>query len=435
MTTEPVGRLVTSLAIPSMGSMVVTALYNIADTWFVSRTGTQSAAALGIVFTYMSLVQAVSFFFGQGSGNFISRALGSQHTEDAGKIAATGFFSAMIFMVTTSCLAMIFMNPILSLLGSTDTILPYARSYFRWILVGAPFISCTFVLNNQMRHQGNAMMAMVGILSGAVINVILDPVLIFALGMGVEGAGLATCISQAIAFCIMLRMCRKRGGIAPKLRNFKPTLSQYRQISKGGIPSLGRQGAMALTAMVLNNIAGLYGDVAIAAFAIVNRIMMLVQSLMIGFGQGFQPVCGFNFGARLYDRVRQGFRFCAGVTTTYALVFSVLGLVFAPQIVSLFKTGDEEVVLLGIRILRAQCITFTLAGFIITTNMYLQNIGATWSAFTVAIARQGLYLIPALWILNLTMGLSGVIIAQPVSDVCSMLTSLPLASTKLKRMG
>ncbi len=426
MTTEPVAKLVTSLAIPSMGSMMVSALYNIVDTYFVSQTGTQATAALGIVFTYMVLIQATSFFFGQGSGNYISRALGARRTERAAQIAATGFFSAMFFTAFLALIGFIFMKPILIALGSTPTILPYACSYFQWLLLGTPFISTTFVLNNQMRFQGNASMAMVGILTGAVINMILDPILIFGCDMGVSGAGLATAISQSISFCIMLNMCGKKGGLAIRWSNFHPTLLQYREIARGGLPSLGRQGTMGITALVLNNVAGCYGDAAIAAFSVVNRITMFVLSLLIGFGQGFQPVCGFNYGAKLYSRVRAAFKFCATTTTLYSILLVILGLIFAPDIVGLFQSDDPMVVILGSRILRMQCLTYAFTGFAISSNMFLQNIGATWSALFTGIARQGLFLIPALYILHITFGLDGVVAAQPVSDLCAMLLTIPL---------
>ena len=426
MTTEPVPKLVTSLAIPSMGSMMVTALYNIADTYFVSQTGTQATAALGVVFTYMVLIQAFSFFFGQGSGNYISRALGARRTEQAAQIAATGFFSAMFFSATLGIFGFFFMKPILSTLGSTPTIMPYACSYFQWLLLGSPFISCTFVLNIQMRFQGNAAMALTGTMTGAVINMGLDPILIFGFKMGVAGAGLATAISQVISFCIMLSMCGKRGGLAIRWSNFHPTLLQYREIARGGLPSLGRQGTMGLTALVLNNVAGCYGDAAIAAFSVVNRIVMFVQSLLIGFGQGFQPVCGFNYGAKLYGRVRAAFKFCAATTTLYSILLVVLGLLFAPNVVGLFQSDDTRVLILGTRILRFQCLTYAFTGFAVSTNMFLQNIGATWSALFTGISRQGLFLIPALYILHITLGLDGVIAAQPVADICALILAIPL---------
>ena len=426
MTTEPVSKLVTSLAIPSMGSMVVSALYNIVDTFFVSQTGTQATAALGVVFTYMMIIQAFSFFFGQGSGNYISRALGARRTEQAAQIAATGFFSAMFFSATLCIIGFLFMKPILSLLGSTSTIMPYACSYFQWLLLGSPFISCTFVLNNQMRFQGNAAMALTGTMTGAIINMGLDPILIFGFDMGVAGAGLATAISQFISFSIMLSMCGKKGGLAIRWSNFHPTWLQYREIARGGLPSLGRQGTMSLTALVLNNVAGCYGDAAIAAFSVVNRILMFVLSLLIGFGQGFQPVCGFNYGAKLYGRVRAAFKFCATTTTLYSILIAVLGLIFAPDIVGLFQSDDVMVTTLGSQILRLQCLTYAFTGFAISTNMFLQNIGATWSALFTGISRQGLFLIPALYILHITLGLDGVMAAQPVSDICALILSIPL---------
>ena len=426
MTTQPVSRLVTSLAIPSMGSMMVSALYNIVDTFFVSQTGTQATAALGVVFTYMVLIQAFSFFFGQGSGNYISRALGARRTEQAAQIAATGFFSALFFSSTLAAIGFLLMKPILTVLGSTPTIMPYACSYFQWLLLGSPFISCTFVLNNQMRFQGNAAMALTGTMTGAIINMALDPILIFGFDMGVGGAGLATAISQAISFSIMLKMCGKNGGLAIRWNNFHPSWLQYREIARGGLPSLGRQGTMGITALVLNNVAGCYGDAAIAAFSVVNRCVMFVQSLLIGFGQGFQPVCGFNYGAKLYGRVRSAFKFCSTVTTLYSILLVILGMIFAPNIVGLFQSDDAQVMTLGTRIMRMQCLTYAFTGFAISANMFLQNIGATWSALFTGISRQGLFLIPALYLLHITLGLDGVMAAQPVSDILSLIMTIPL---------
>ena len=249
MTTRPVGRLVTAMAVPSIVSMLVTGIYNLADTFFIGQINTQSVAALGIVFSYMVLVQSVAIFFGQGSGNYISRALGRREVDDAEVMAATGLFSSVLTGLILAALSFAFMRPILTLLGSTPTILPYATDYFSFILLGAPFIMGTFTLNNQMRHQGNAMLSMIGIVSGAVLNIALDPVFIFVLGLGIRGAGMATAISQVIGFGIMLGMTGRHGTLPLRLSCFKPTLRRYRDIAAGGLPSLARQGLMSVSAI------------------------------------------------------------------------------------------------------------------------------------------------------------------------------------------
>lgn len=434
MTTQPPEKLVCSFAVPSIVSMLISSLYNMVDTLFVGRIDTQSTAALGIIFSYMAIVQAFAFFFGQGSANYVSRALGSRNYKGASQMVAMGFFSALFFSIVIACLSFIFMDPLLKFFGSTPTILPKAEDYFIYILIGTPFITTTFVMNNQMRLQGNAMMSMIGISAGAILNIGLDPLFIFALDMGVGGAGLATAISQAVSFLIMFHLAGKRGGIAIRFRNFHPSLAQLKEISAGGSPSLARQGLGGMATMLLNQLAGGYGDAAVAAFSIVGRYMLFVSSALIGFGQGFQPVCGFNFGAKLYDRVRKAFRFSTITATCYCVLFAIIGYIWAPGIISLFRSGDMEVIKIGSAVLRCQCLSYPLVGFIIMSNMYLQNIKKTTSAILVAMSRQGIFLIPAMYIGQIALGLEGVIIAQPISDMFAFLMSMPLCLKALKGM-
>lgn len=304
LTTTPVPRLIVSLAVPTIISMLVTSFYNMADTYFVGKINTQSTAAVGIVFSVMSIIQAVGFFFGHGSGNYISRKLGAQETGNAEKMAATGFFWALFMGIFLAVVGLIFLTPLSLALGSTPTILPYTEKYLGIILLGAPFMTASLVLNNQIRFQGNAAYAMVGIVSGAVINVILDPILIFVFDMGISGAALATVISQICSFSLLLYMCRKGGNIRIRFRNFTPSLAFIKEIIGGGTPSLARQGLASVATILLNVAAGAYGDAAIAGMSIVTRIAMFINAFLIGFGQGFQPVCGFNYGAGLYARVR-----------------------------------------------------------------------------------------------------------------------------------
>lgn len=434
MTTQPPEKLVCSFAVPSIVSMLISSLYNMVDTLFVGRIDTQSTAALGIIFSYMAIVQAFAFFFGQGSANYVSRALGSRNYSGASQMVAMGFFSAFFFSIVIACLGLIFMDPLLRFFGSTPTILPKAEDYFIYILIGTPFISTTFVMNNQMRLQGNAMMAMIGISAGAILNIGLDPLFIFGFDMGVGGAGLATAISQAVSFFVMFHLTGKRGGIAIRFRNFHPSWAQLKEISAGGSPSLARQGLGGMATMLLNQLAGGYGDAAVAAFSIVGRYMLFVSSALIGFGQGFQPVCGFNFGAKLYDRVRKAFRFSTITAICYCILFAIIGYIWAPGIISLFRSGDMEVIKIGSDVLRYQCITYPLVSFIIMSNMYLQNIKKTTSAILVAMSRQGIFLIPAMFVGKFALGLNGVIIAQPISDVFAFLMSMPLCLKALKGM-
>ena len=435
MTTQPVGRLVTAMAVPSIVSMLVSGIYNLADTFFIGQINTQSVAALGIVFSYMVLIQSVAIFFGQGSGNYISRALGRREIGDAEQMAAVGLISSVLTGIILAGLSFLFMRPILSLLGSTPTILPYATDYFSYILLGAPFIMGTFTLNNQMRHQGNALLSMIGIVSGAVLNIALDPVFIFVFDLGIRGAGMATAISQFIGFCIMLGMTGRRGTLPLRLSFFKPTLQRYRDISAGGLPSLARQGLMSVSAICLNQLASAYGDGAIAAFSVVSRIMMLACAAMIGYGQGFQPVCGFNYGAGFFDRVRLAFWHSCSVSTVYCTLLAVLGWVFAEPLVALFRADDAEVIRIGSEVLRYQCYSFPLVGFITLANMYLQNIRKTIPAIIMASARQGIFFLPALFVGHALWGFTGVEIAQALADAGAFLFAVPMVIHALRQMG
>ncbi len=305
MTQPPVEKLICRLAIPCIISMLVTSFYNMADTFFVGQLKSNAATgAVGVVFSMMAIIQAVGFFFGQGSGTFISRALGQKNQKEAQEMASTAFFSSLAIGTVICILGQIFLEPLAYLLGSTETILPYTKEYLRVILLGTPWITSSFVLNNQLRFQGGAFYAMIGITSGAVLNIILDPIMIFVLDLGVAGAGWATIIGQFVSFCLLLAGCSKGGNVPIRFRNIRLRWYYYCMIFKGGLPSLSRQCLSSLATICLNHAAQPYGDAAIAAMGVVQRITMFGASTMLGFGQGFQPVCGFNYGARLYDRVK-----------------------------------------------------------------------------------------------------------------------------------
>ena len=434
LTTTPVPRLIVSLAVPTIISMLVTSFYNMADTYFVGKINTQSTAAVGIVFSVMSIIQAVGFFFGHGSGNYISRKLGAQETGNAEKMAATGFFWALFMGIFLAVVGLIFLTPLSLALGSTPTILPYTEKYLGIILLGAPFMTASLVLNNQIRFQGNAAYAMVGIVSGAVINVILDPILIFVFDMGISGAALATVISQICSFSLLLYMGRKGGNIRIRFKNFTPSLAFIKEIIGGGTPSLARQGLASVATILLNVAAGAYGDAAIAGMSIVTRIAMFINAFLIGFGQGFQPVCGFNYGAGLYARVRQGFWFCVKVGFIFLLVCALAGMGFAEEIVSLFRKGDPDVIAVGAAALRWQFITFPLGSWIVMSNMMLQTIRKPVKATIISSARQGLFFIPLIFILSHYLGLQGVEMCQALADLLTFILAIPLTCSVLNEM-
>ena len=389
MTEAPVKGLIVKLAIPTMISMLVTSFYNMADTFFVGKLGPSATGAVGVVFSVMAIIQAVGFFFGHGSGNYISRALGAHDVSGAESMAATGFFSALIGGTVIMIGGLLFLEPLALALGSSKTILPYAVDYLRWILIGAPYMTASLVLNNQLRFQGNAIYAMIGLVSGAVINIALDPLLIFTFDLGVSGAAIATIVSQLVSFVILFIGIFRSNAIDIRIRNFKPTVDRYKIIINGGSPSLFRQGLNSVATICLNVAARAYGDYAIAGMSIVTRIMQFANSCLIGFGQGFQPVCGFNYGAKKFDRVREGFWFCVKLSTAVLLVLAAACFAFAPAIVSLFQ-DDPGVIEVGRIALRLQCITFPLAGWIVMSNMMSQTIGKAIPASFLAMARQAM---------------------------------------------
>lgn len=438
MLSEPIPHLVSQMAVPTIISMLVTSFYNIVDTFFVGRINTQATAAVGVVFSLMALIQACGFFFGHGSGNFISRKLGAEEYEEAGKMAATGFFSAFFTGVLLGVLGLLFLTPLSAILGSTPTILPYTKDYMRIILIGCPFTMSSFVLNNQLRFQGSASYAMVGIVTGAVLNILLDPILIFVCGMGIAGAALATVVSQIASFSILFYMSRRGGNIRIAFKNFTPSLYFYREMFKGGFPSLCRQGLASVAHVCLNRSAGIYGgefsDAAIAAMSIVGKITMFANSALIGFGQGFQPVCGMNYGAKKYRRVREAFTFCVKYAAVFLTAVSLIGFIFANPLVTLFRKEDADVIRIGTLALRFQCLAFPLNAWIVMCNMMLQSIGKAAKASLVAAARQGIFFIPLIWILPMIFGLLGVQMCQTWSDFLSFGLSIPMGLSVLREM-
>lgn len=438
MLEEPIPRLVCQMAIPTIISMLVTSFYNMADTFFVGKINTQATAAVGVVFSVMAFIQACGFFFGHGSGNYISRKLGAGEYEDANTMAANGFFCAFIIGILTGILGLIFLDPLAMGLGSTATILPYTRDYLRIILLGTPFMMSSLVLNNQLRFQGSASYAMVGIVTGAVLNIALDPLLIFVFDMGVTGAALATTISQIVSFVILFAMSLRGGNIRIQLRNFKPTGYYLKEMFRGGFPSLCRQGLASVAQIYLNRAAGIYGgmygDAAIAAMSIVGRVAMFANSALIGFGQGFQPVCGMNYGAKHYQRVREAFAFCVKYAAVFLVIISAAGFVFAEPLVTVFRREDADVIRIGTLALRLQCLVFPLNAWIVMCNMMLQSIGKSAKASIVAAARQGLFFLPFIWILPPFFGLLGVQMCQTWADACSFLLSIPLGISVLQEM-
>ena len=427
MTTAPVEKLILSLAAPSITIMLISALYNMADTYFVASLGTSEVAAVGIAFPLMAIIQAIGFFFGQGSGNFMARALGAQDSEGASRMAATGFVTGFIFMAALAAAGIIFLEPLVDLLGATVTIRPHAKEYIFYILIASPWMVTAMVLNQQLRYQGSASIALVGMLSGAILNIILDPVFIFIFRFGVKGAAMATMICQVTSFLILLCYgCTRKGNIPIRLPHFSPALSRYAEMIRGGIPALIRQGLMSVATILINHFARNYGDAAIAAISIVNRLCMFANSAVIGFGQGFQPVCGFNYGAKLYSRVRKSFWFCVRICSIGLFVISIALAVFAPEIIALFRKDDLDVIATGARGLRLNCISLPFMAMVTMINMMTQTMGKALEASIVASARQGIFLIPSLFIFGPLFGLLGIQLCTPIADMMSLIIAIPI---------
>ena len=425
LTQAPVHRVIVTMAIPTIISMLVTGLYNIADTFFVGKIDTQATAAVGIVFSLMFFVQAMGFFFGHGSGNYISRELGARRHENAVKMASTGFFSSFFFGLVILVLGEIFLTPLSLMLGSTATILPYTEDYMQVILLGAPFLTSSLTLNNQMRLQGNANFAMYGIVTGAILNVLLDPFFIFTCGLGVSGAAWATVVGQVVSFVILFFMARRGENIAIRFRNFSPSIQRYKEIFYGGSPSMMRQGLACIATMSLNVAAGAYGDSAIAAMSIVSRIAMLSFAVVIGLGQGFQPVCGFCYGAGLYGRLKEAYKFTVTIGTFFLIVLAIIGWMISGTLIGVFR-DDPEVIAIGIVALRWQLCVFPVNALILASNMLAQTCRKPWRANILAAARQGLFFIPLIFILPSYFGLLGVEMCQAVSDVLSFTLTVPI---------
>ena len=427
MTTAPVEKLVLGLAVPSIAIMLTNAFYNMADTFFVSRLGTSQVAAVGIAFPLMVLIQAIGFFFGQGTGNFVARALGAQKSEDASCMAVTGLVSGFVIMTLIAAVLIFFLRPLVNGLGATESIQFFAMDYVFFILLASPWMVASIVLNQLLRFQGSATIAMAGMLSGAILNIIIDPIFIFTLGLGVRGAAIATMICQIISFSILFFYgCTRKVNIRINFSRFSISLPIYIEMFKGGFPALVRQGFMSVSALLINHFARPYGDAAIAGISIVNRIVMLVNSIVLGFGQGFQPICGFNYGAKLNDRVRKAFWFTVRICSIGLLIISVLLAIFAPYIIALFRRDDLDVIMIGTQALRLRSTSLPFFAYVVMVNMMTQTMGKAFEASIVAASRQGLLMIPCLIAFNLLMGLQGVLIAIPLAEMLSLLIVIPI---------
>lgn len=435
MVLTPVGKLIPRLAVPTTVSMLVSMIYNLVDAFFVGWLGTSAAAAIGILMSIQAIFQAIGFMFGHGSGSIISNRLGEGDTHAADRFLSTAFVTSAVVSVIPAVLGIIFLAPLMRLLGSTETILPYAENYGMYILICGPALTMSCVLNNVMRYEGKAFYAMIGLVSGGVLNMIGDPILMFGLHMGISGAGLSTALSQYISLAILMWMFfsgKTLSRIRPsvigvhhgKARQMKLIWSDIRHIVRNGFPSLIRQVLNSVSTAALNIGASPYGDAAIAAMTIVGRIIMFIASVMIGIGQGMQPVTAFNSGAHKYARLRKAFRFTLTLGESVLCILAVFGWIFAAELVTLFR-NDPDVIAIGTVALRLQCIALLFQPLGVVSNMFFQSTGEARTASFLASLRTGLCYIPMILILPRFMGIRGIESAQLVSDILTFLICLP----------
>ena len=411
MLETPIPPLVCTLATPTIISMMVTSIYNMADTYFVSQINTSASGAVGIVFSAMAIIQAVGFTVGMGSGSIASRLLGQDDRDQASSYASSGVLMALVLGLLLGALSLFRIEDLMWLLGSTPTIYPYALDYAFYILLGAPVMILAFTLNNLLRWQGKASLAVFGLTTGGILNIILDAMFIYPMGLS-QG------VSLVILASFFLRG-RSDLKVAPHLISRSPHV--YLAILKQGMPSFFRQGVLSVSTMALNYNAKLYGDAAVAAMAIVGKIFNFIQSIVIGFGQGFQPVLGYNFGAGRLDRVKQALVFSLRTCTIILTVAAVIGFLFPTPIIAFFR-DDQQVIDIGARAFQFQCVTLPLSAVLTFSNMLFQSLGKSFRASILAVCRQGLF-IPLVYLLAWRFGLAGLEVSQAVADLLAFLIS------------
>ncbi len=429
MTKTPIPKLIVSLAIPTVLSMMVTTIYNLVDTAFVGTLGTSASGAVGVVFGFMSIMQAFGFMFGQGAGSLLSRRLGQKDQKAAGLVASTGFAASFASGILIAIFGFIFEDRLIIMLGSTETIAPYAKAYLNNIMFVAPFCSSSFTLNNMLRYEGKAKLGMVGLLAGGILNIGGDALFIFGMDMGIAGAGLSTAISQVISFCLLLYMfLSEKTQSRLAFKNIRPGGGLLGEIIGIGFPSLLRQGLGSFATILVNFKAAEYAaDAGVAAMTIVTRVSFFLFAIALGIGQGFQPVCAFNYGAGKYKRQREAYRFTLILSTIVLAVLTVFAMIFSGGLIKIFR-DDPAVIKIGTRALRLQCIAQLFLPIVMVTEMLMQSSGKKIPATVLSSLRGGILFIPLLFILPAFRGLSGVQESQPASYLLAVPPAILMAN-------
>ena len=425
MTEGKIVPLVLRLAAPSTVGMFVTALYSMTDALFVSSLGTEASAAVGVTFSIQALLQAIGYTFGVGAGSLISRALGSRRDSDVGRYATVSLLLAAAAGSLVMLIGLVWGSPLMRILGATESIHPHALAYSRYLFISAPFMCCAFVASQLLRAEGKAVYSMVGLTVGSLLNIALDPLLIHTAGLGIAGASLATLISQVVCLAVLLSAYLLQKSQLSLFRDF--SLRDFREsgrITVAGLPSSFRQGFIAVATILLNHAAGTWGDAAVAALSVVNRVFQLAFSLCLGIGQGMMPIAGFNYGADDRERVYRAYLFSSVLATAVMLLVSIPLLILSPRVIAVFR-NDPAVIDIGRAALRAQSAVLVTHGVVTCANMLLQAIGKPFSATVLACARQGILFLPLLFLLPNAFGIESLIYVQPLADALTLLFAVP----------
>lgn len=427
MLNDPIPRVVVRMAIPTIVAFLITSIYNLADTYFVSSLGTNATAAVSVNASLDQFIMMAGSMLAMGANSYIARLLGQDNRERATHVLSTAFFLALAFGAVILMLGTVFMQPMVRILGATDTCEEYAVQYATYVLLVAPFMAASFVMNQCLRAEGSAMLSMIGMGFGGILNCFLDPIFIFSMGLGVTGASIATAISKLVSFMILIfpyltRRCILR--ISPKC--FRWDKDILFQVASVGSSSMFRSGLAVVSAIVLNNIAGDISDSVLAGIGVSTKIMMFPFGIILGFCSGFQPVAGFNWGAKRYDRVIGSYRFSARTAIIGAIVMGLAVGLAANPIIRLFSETDPDMQRIGALTIRLQCIALPLHGWVAVVNMFCAGLGYARGALILATARQGSCFFPVIFPLSMIWGENGVASVQAVADVLSLILAIPI---------
>ena len=423
---EPILPLLVKTSVPTIIGMMVMVIYNLTDTFFVGMLSNKSmTAAIGVVFSFMSFMQAIGFWFGYGSGNRMSKKFGEDEEQEAEILSSVGILLAIVIGILAAVLSWIFLVPLSRFIGgsASDNLLTFTMEYLQVIIISIPFGLYSITLYNQLRLCGNVKDGMIGLLAGMVVNMVLDPVLMFGFKMGFIGAGYATLLGQIAGCIILTSLSRRNGNLAVDLKKAKWNKERVYHILAGGMPNFSRQSITSIALILLNAAAAKYGEGLIAALTISSRIAALAYMIMIGWGQGFQPICAMNYGARQHDRVKKAFQLTVAVGTVFLMLSAVMLYIFSEPLIKTMAK-DKEVILISVRILRMQCITMPLLGYFAVSSMFLQNIGQYFWASVLSVSRQGLFYIPLLYLLSNLLGQFGIYLLQPAADALSFVLAV-----------